>query len=203
MDGGWLPLLFACSLMVVMFTWVKGTRFLARHERKKSGDLAWLARRLDQKPPARVAGTAVFLTATPDAAPTSLMHNLKHNRVLHERNIILAILTEDAPRVANHDRVEIDKVSDSFIRVVGRYGFMETPNIPKLLESCRRKGLNIDMAATSFFLSRRTLKPTRGQGSPMWQEGSFIFLARSAKDATTYFGIPTDRVVEIGTQIEI
>jgi KUP system potassium uptake protein len=145
----------------------------------------------------------VFLTSTPDSAPTALMHNLKHNRVLHERNIILAIRTEDTPRVPRHDRVTIEKVSDTFTRIVARYGFMETPSIPKVFEHCRRKDLNIDMGATSFFLSRRSLVPARRRGLPLWQKAIFLSLAATAEDATTYFGIPTDRVVEIGTQVEV
>ncbi|MEQ1711978.1 MAG: KUP/HAK/KT family potassium transporter, partial [Hyphomicrobium sp.] len=203
MDGGWMPLLLAAFLALVMATWVQGAKIIVRHARKTGGDLEWLTRKLEQKPPARVPGTAVFLTSTPDMAPTAMMHNLKHNRVLHERNIILAIKTEDTPRVARHARVEIERISETFIRVVAHYGFMETPSIPKVFEHCRRKDLNIDMGGTSFFLSRRSLKPARGKGLPLWQEGLFLSLAASAEDATTYFGIPTDRVVEIGTQVEI
>ena len=202
-DGGWVPLLLAGFLMIEMLTWVAGAKIVVRHARKSGGELDWLTRRLDQKPPARVSGTAVFLTSTPDVAPTALMHNLKHNRVLHERNIILAIKTEDVPRVPRHERVEVERISDTFTRVVARYGFMETPSVPKILDHCRRKDLNVDMGGTSFFLSRRSLKPVRGKGLPMWQEGLFISMANSAEDATTYFGIPTDRVVEIGTQVEI
>ncbi|MDX2259603.1 MAG: potassium transporter Kup [Hyphomicrobiaceae bacterium] len=202
-DGGWMPLLLAAFLITAMLTWMEGARIVAGHAKKRTGDLEWLTRKLDAKPPARVPGTAMFLTATPDAAPTALMHNLKHNRVLHERNVILAIRTEDTPRVPRHERVEIDRVSDTFIRVVARYGFMETPNIPKILEHCRRKDLNIDLGATSFFLSRRSLKPTPGRGLPNWRTGLFLAMAATAEDATTYFGIPTDRVVEIGTQVEI
>jgi KUP system potassium uptake protein len=203
LHGGWLPLLLACCLIFAMITWRQGYKIVERHANKAGGDLEWLARKLDNKPPTRVPGTAVFLTSTPDMAPTALMHNLKHNRILHERNIILAIKTEDVPRVPRHERVKIDEVSDTFIRVVAHYGFMETPNVPKIFEHCRRKDLNIDMGGTSFFLSRRTLKPTRNKGLPLWQEGIFIWLTASSEDATTYFGIPTDRVVEIGTQVEI
>ncbi len=131
------------------------------------------------------------------------MHNLKHNRVLHERNIILSIKTEDVPRVVRHERITVDKVSDTFIRVVARYGFMETPSVPKILEQCRRKDLNIEIAQTSFFLSRRKLKTTRRSELPVWQERFFIMLAVTAEDATAYFQIPTDRVVEVGTQVVV
>ena len=137
---------------------MRGSASLGKATRKNEAELEWLVRKLEAKPPHRVPGTAVFLTGDPYSAPTSLMHNLKHNRVLHERNIILTIKTEDTPRVPRHERIEIDRVADTFIRVIAHYGFMETPSVPKILEHCRRKDLNIDISATSFFLSRRSLK---------------------------------------------
>jgi KUP system potassium uptake protein len=202
-EGGWLPLLVGGAVTLLVFTWVRGARSLARATRKDEADLQWLVRKLDAKPPHRVPGTAVFLTADPSAAPTSLLHNLKHNRVLHERNIILTIKTEDVPRVARHERIEIDRVADTFIRVVAHYGFMETPSVPKIIEHCRRKDLNIDIAATSFFLSRRSLKTTLKSEMPRWQERLFIWLTGRAEDATEYFRIPSDRVVEVGTQVMV
>jgi KUP system potassium uptake protein len=202
-EGGWVPLLIAGAVGLLIWTWVRGTRVLARQLKRAEADLDWLVRRLEAKPPVRVPGTAIFLTADPDSAPTSLMHNLKHNRVLHERNIILSIRHEEVPRVPRHERVVVDRTSETFPRVIARYGFMETPSVPKILDHCRRKELNIDMGATSFFLSRRTLRRTRGRGLPRWQEPIFIAMARSSQDATTYFQIPTDRVVEIGTQVGI
>jgi KUP system potassium uptake protein len=202
-EGGWVPLTLAACVGLVMITWVRGSRLLARQTRKNEADLDWLLRRLEAKPPHRVAGTAVFFTADPTAAPTALMHNLKHNRVLHERNIILSIRTEDTPRVPRYERVTVERVSDTFIRVIARYGFMETPSVPKIFEQCRRKDLNVDMSATSFFLSRRNLKPTPKSEMPGWQDQMFVALARSAQDATTYFQIPTDRVVEVGTQVAV
>ena len=142
----------------MVLTWVRGTKSLTRATRKNEAELEWLVRKLDAKPPHRVPGTAVFLTGDRTSAPTSLMHNLKHNRVLHERNIILTIKTEETPRVQRHERIQIERVADTFIRVIAHYGFMETPSVPKIIEHCRRKDLNIDIAATSFFLSRRSLK---------------------------------------------
>lgn len=203
LEGGWFPLVIAGALCLVMFTWVRGYRILAKITRRNEADLEWLVRKLEQKPPARVNGTAVFLSADVNAAPTSLLHNLKHNRVLHERNIVLSIRTQDIPRVPRHERVQIDRTNETFIKVVAFYGFMETPSIPKILESCRRKDLNIDLGATSFFLSRRSLRPTSKSEMPRSQERLFIWLARTAEDATTYFQIPTDRVVEVGTQVAV
>jgi len=202
-EGGWMPLLVAGTISLVVLTWVRGSRSLAKATRKNEAELEWLVRKLDAKPPHRVPGTAVFLTGDPNSAPTSLMHNLKHNRVLHERNIILTIKTEDTPRVQRHERIQIDRVADTFIRVIAHYGFMETPSVPKILEHCRRKDLNIDIAATSFFLSRRSLKTTMKSEMPRWQERLFIWLAGRAEDATEYFRIPSDRVVEVGTQVMV
>jgi len=202
-EGAWVPLFIAAALSLVMVTWVRGYGILSKLTRRNEADLDWLVRKLEAKPPARVPGTAVFLSADVDAAPTSLMHNLKHNRVLHERNIVLSIRTEDTPRVPRHERIEVDRSNETFIKVVARYGFMETPSIPKILDNCRRKDLNIDLGATSFFLSRRSLRSTRKSEMPAWQERLFLALARTAEDATTYFQIPTDRVVEVGTQVAV
>jgi len=202
-EGAWVPLAIAGMLSLIMFTWVRGYRILTKITRRSEADLDWLVRKLEAKPPTRVPGTAVFLSSDVNAAPTALMHNLKHNRVLHERNLVLSIRTEDMPRVPRHERVEIDRSNETFIRVIASYGFMETPSIPKILDSCRRKDLNIDIGATSFFLSRRSLRPTTRSEMPRWQERLFIWLARTAEDATTYFQIPTDRVVEVGTQVAI
>jgi KUP system potassium uptake protein len=202
-EGAWVPLAIAGMLSLMMFTWVRGYGLLLKITRRNEADLDWLVRKLEAKPPVRVPGTAVFLSSDVNAAPTALMHNLKHNRVLHERNIVLSIRTEDTPRVPRHERVAIDRSSETFIKVVASYGFMETPSIPKIMESCRRKDLNIDMGGTSFFLSRRSLRSTTRSEMPRWQEKLFIWLARTAEDATTYFQIPTDRVVEVGTQVAI
>ena len=202
-EGGWVPLSIAAMLALIMFTWVRGTRLLAKVTKRNEAELDWLVRKLEAKPPHRVPGTAVFLTGDPYAAPTSMMHNLKHNRVMHERNILLSIKTEDTPRIARHERIMVERVSDHFIRIIARYGFMETPSVPKILEHCRRKDCNIDMGATSFFLSRRSLRVTTKSEMPRWQERLYIALAGSAEDATTYFQIPTDRVVEVGTQVAV
>ena len=203
LEGGWVPLVIAALLAIIMFTWVRGTKVLAKVTKRNEADLDWLVRKLEAKPPHRVPGTAVFLTGDPYAAPTSMLHNLKHNKVMHERNVILSIRTEETPRVARHERVSIERVSDRFIRMVARYGFMETPSVPKILEHARRKDCNIDVGSTSFFVSRRSLRMTTKSEMPRWQERLFIALASSAEDATTYFQIPTDRVVEVGTQVAI
>jgi KUP system potassium uptake protein len=192
-EGGWLPVVIAGVISLAVLTWVRGSKSLMRATRKNEADLEWLVRKLDAKPPHRVPGTAVFLTGDPNSAPTSLMHNLKHNRVLHERNIILTIKTEDMPRVARHERIQIERVADTFTRVIARYGFMETPSVPKILDLCRRKDLNIDISATSFFLSRRSLKTTmksnaagRSGCSSGWRDGPRTQRNISASPATAW-----------------
>ncbi len=202
-EGAWVPLAIAISLMIVMLTWVRGTALLSVSSRKEDTALDWLIRKLEQKPPHCVNGTAVFLTTTPSAAPKALLHNLKHNHMLHERNIVLTIKTADVPRVPNNERVKIQDLSNTFISVSVTYGFMETPNAQRGLLLCRKQGLNIDPGATSFFLSRRNLRPTTRSVLPRWQEMLFIWLAGTADDATAYFQIPPDRVVEIGTQVVV
>jgi KUP system potassium uptake protein len=201
-EGAWVPLAIALALMVVMLTWRKGLRILA-NDGRKDDDLYAVVRALERRPPLRVAGTAVFLTATPDAAPSSLLHNLKHNRMLHERNVLLTIKTAEAPRVSNSERIAIESISDSFTTVTLTYGFMETPDVVRGLQLCRKRGLRLDPTTTSFFLSRRTLRPASRSQMRLWQEKLFIWLGGSAEDATAYFQIPPDRVVEIGEQIVV
>jgi KUP system potassium uptake protein len=202
LQGAWVPIASAVFLIAVMLTWRRGAAILAAEERAHA-DLRSVLNALERKPPLRVSGTAVFLTATPEAAPSSLLHNLKHNHMLHERNILLTIKGATEPRVPNSERVKIEPLSETFTAVTLTYGFMETPDVTKGLQVCRHRGLNIDPPATSFFLSRRTLRPTPKSKMGRLQERLFIWLAGSAENATTYFKIPHDRVVEIGTQIVV
>jgi KUP system potassium uptake protein len=145
----------------------------------------------------------VFFTSDPEFAPTALLHSLKHYKVLHEKNVILTIVTADTPRVSDDDRVSITPISSLFSRVTVRFGFMETPNVPRALAIARKLGWQFDIMSTSFFLSRRSLKPAARSGMPHWQDRLFIGLTRAANDATSYFQIPTGRVVEVGTQVTV
>ena len=201
-EGAWMPLALAGVLMVIVLTWRRGMAIL-NADARSDADVDALIATLEKKPPHRVSGTAVFLTATPEAAPSSLLHNLKHNRMLHERNILLTVKTAEVPHVPNAERIEVEKLSDTFTAVTLTYGFMETPDVIKGLQLCRKRDLNVDPAATSFFLSRRTLRPTSRSKMRRWQEKLFIWLAGTSEDATAYFQIPPDRVVEIGTQIAV
>jgi KUP system potassium uptake protein len=201
--GGWMPILLGGVLVLMMLTWRKGTAILLEKARRLEIPLSDLVRRLEAKPPPRVPGTAIFLTGDREGAPTSLLHNLKHNKIIHERNIILTIRTERLPRVPADQRVQIEELSPSFQRVAMAFGYMETPNILKGIAACRRQGLVFDIMSTSFFLSRRTLKASAHSGMPLWQDKLFISLATAADSATDYFHIPAERVVEIGAQVTI
>ncbi len=202
-EGGWMPLALGGLVMLVMYTWRRGSRLLFDKTRRQETPLRGLVAMLEKKPPTQVPGTAVFLTSDPTSAPTSLMHSLKHYKVLHEKNVILTIETADTPHVKPEDRVQIEQIGDSFSCVTLHFGYMETPNVPKALAIARKLGWQFDIMSTSFFLSRRALKPAAKSGMPRWQDRLFIQLARSANDATDYFQIPTGRVVEIGTQVAV
>jgi KUP system potassium uptake protein len=202
-EGGWVPLALGTIVMTVMYTWRRGSRMLFEKTRRTETPLESLVKSLEKKPPARVSGTAVFLTSDPASAPTALLHSLKHYKVLHEKNVILTIETADTPRVDPAERVRIEPVGKTFSRVVLRFGFMETPNVPKALGIARKLGWQFDIMSTSFFLSRRSLKPAVHSGMPRWQDRLFIGLTRVANDATDYYQIPTGRVVEVGTQVTI
>ena len=202
-EGGWVPLALGATIMVMMYTWRRGSRLLFEKTQKNELPLKELVAMLEKRPPQRVPGTAVFLTAHPDNAPTALMHSLKHYKVLHEKNVILTIETASTPRVDAAERVRMEDISPTFSRVTLSYGFAETPNIPKALMIARKVGWHFDIMSTSFFLSRRALKPAAYSGMPPWQDHLFIALSQMSNDATNYFQIPTGRVVEVGTQVTV
>jgi KUP system potassium uptake protein len=203
LDGAWVPLLFGFTMVVMIWTWRRGTAILVKKTRRTEVPLLDLIKSLEKRPPHIVKGTAVFLTSDPNFVPTALLHNLKHNKVLHEHNVILTIETTQTPRVDPGDRVRMETISEKFSTVSLRFGFMESPNVPKALAIARKLGWQFDIMATSFFVSRRSLKPSAHSGMPLWQDRLFIALSRSANDATDYFQIPTGRVVEVGTQVII
>jgi KUP system potassium uptake protein len=202
-EGGWVPLALGAVVMLLMYTWRRGSRLLFEKSRKLEFPLADLVAMLEKRPPQRVSGTAVFLTSDPVSAPTALMHSLKHYKVLHEKNVILTIETAPTPRIDPSERVRLEEISATFSKVTLRFGFMESPNVPKALAIARKLGWQFDIMATSFFLSRRSLKPAAHSGMPRWQDHLFIALSRTANDATDYFQIPTGRVVEVGTQVTV
>jgi len=165
--------------------------------------LAELSDILRARAPHRAPGTAIFLTSDPELAPVALLHNLKHNKVLHERNVVLTVKTATTPRVDDDQRVYIEKINADFQKVTVKYGFMESPNLPKALQVCRKKGLKFDIMATSFFLGRRSVVPSATSGMPLWQDRLFIFLMKNAANPTDFFKIPPGRVVELGAQVSV
>jgi len=202
-EGGWVPLALGSWVMLLMYTWRRGSRLLFEKSRKLEFPLADLVAMLEKRPPQRVSGTAVFLTSDPISAPTALMHSLKHYKVLHEKNVILTIESAATPRIDPSERVKLEQISPTFSKVTLRFGFMESPNVPKALAIARKLGWQFDIMSTSFFLSRRALKPAAHSGMPRWQDHLFISLSRTANDATDYFQIPSGRVVEVGTQVTV
>src|SRR5690349_14882584 len=201
--GGWIPLLIGALVMLVIFTWRKGANILAAKTRRLETPIQELVEALEKKPRPRVPGTAVFLTGDPNSAPTALLHSLKHYKVLHEHNVVLTVVIENIPYIKTGDRVSIEPLGSSFSRVRLRFGFMEVPNVPRALGIARKQGWSFDIMSTSFFLSRRSVRPDAKSGMPPWQDRIFILLARNADDASSYFHLPTDRVVEIGTQVSV
>ena len=203
LEGGWVPLVLACFSMSVMWTWTRGNKFLAQKTHRDSIPTKDLIRMLEKSRPSRVPGTAVFLTSDPSVAPSALMHNLKHNKVLHERIVLMNVVTEDTPRVSPSERFQTEKLSADFMRVTLHFGFMETPRIPTAMAMLRKAGYKFDIMTTSFFLGRRTLKASPTSGMPMWQDRLYIALSKQSANATDFFAIPSDRVVELGAQVTI
>jgi KUP system potassium uptake protein len=203
-DGAWLPLAFGGVLVLVMWTWTRGAQILTDKTRRDSVPLVDLMEILRARAPHRAPGTAIFLTSDPDMTPVALMHNLKHNKVLHERNVILTVRTAETPRVADEDRVRTQAINADFKKVEIFYGFMESPNVPKALAILRKQqGLKFDIMATSFFLGRRSIVPSANSGMPLWQDRIFIFLMKNATNPTDFFKIPPGRVVELGAQVTV
>jgi KUP system potassium uptake protein len=197
-DGGYIPLLIAGLATLAMVTWVRGTRIVFDKSHRESVPIADLSRMLKTSRAVRVPGTAVFLTSDPETAPSALMHNLKHNGVLHAQNVILTVKVATLPRVSDDQRVKIDSSVEDFTRIQLTYGYMEQPNVPKALGQCRRLGLKFDIMATSFFLNRRSFKASPTSGLPTWQDRIYIALTRQAANATDFYRIPSNRVVELG-----
>ena len=202
-SGGWVPLVFATVLCLMMLTWNRGRLEVGKKMAKQSMPMEMFLQRLDEKQPMRVAGTAIFLTAQGDMLPIAFLHNLKHNKVLHERVIFLTVQTLGIPRVPRKERVRIETLRPDFLRMTVTYGFMQTPNVPRALVLAAEQGLRFDMMETSFFLGRETLVPSVMPPLSGWQERLFILMAKNATSATDFFCIPTDRVVELGAQVPI
>ncbi|TCL75842.1 potassium transporter Kup [Rhizobium sp. BK251] len=205
-DGGYIPVMIAAAFTIIMWTWRRGTAILNERTRHTDIPLPSFVSSIERKSehsPASVPGTAIFLTSDPDSAPAALLHNLKHNHVLHDKNVILTIRTINKPRVAASDRYSVEKISERFSKVELRFGFMESQNVSQALAMLRKSGLKFDIMSTSFYLGRRKLVPDAKSGMPHWQDRLFIALANAATDPSDYFRLPANRVVELGSHVII
>jgi KUP system potassium uptake protein len=201
--GGWFPLVIGAAVYTLMSTWRTGRRLL--RERLENSFLPFQLFLEDvlRNPPLRVAGTAVFMSGNSEGTPLALLHNLKHNKVLHRRIIILTIAADEIPHVDPGQRIKVESAQEGFYRVTGHYGFMEEPNVPQLLEACKEHGLEVRTEEATYFLSRETILATKHPGMAIWRERLFALLSRNAQPATAFFGLPANRVVELGMQVEL
>ena len=201
--GGWFPLVVGALVYTVLSTWKRGRALLAERMRERLYPFDRFLKDIESYPPQRVAGTAIFMTSNLQGTPPTLLHNLQHNKVLHERVILLTVITSDVPHVSSDGRVQVETLGQGFYRLTLRYGFMEEPDVPDALNEASRRGFPVDLAETTFFLGVETLLATRRPGLPLWRERLFVLIARNALRANAFFKIPPERVVELGMQVEL
>jgi KUP system potassium uptake protein len=201
--GGWVPLVLALAIFTLMTTWYRGRRVVLKRLHRGSLPLPLLLEDLARKPPPRVAGTAVFMTSDPDGAPLVLLHHLKHNKMLHERVILLSIMFANVPEIPESERIAVDLYSEGFARVRARYGFMETADVPDILQRASKDGVVAPPSMTTYYLGRERLLARGEAPLAMWRKKLFIFMSRNSRSATEFFNIPSNRVVELGAQIEL
>src|SRR6266550_188116 len=201
--GGWVPLAIAGVVFLLMTTWKRGREILSKRMLEKTVPLKMLLADLAAEPPIRVPGTAVFMYGTAEHTPPALVHNLAHNKVLHEKVVFLTVVTEDVPHVASRERVTVKHIGKGFHTVVARYGFMDDPDLEDVLEACRVQALDIRMEGTTFFLGRETLVTSDRPGMVQWRAALFAFMSRNALRATAFFKIPANQVFEVGAQVEL
>jgi KUP system potassium uptake protein len=202
-EGGWFPLLIGGAVFTLLTTWKRGRSLLMKRLAEDAMPLDLFIQSIQASPPTRVPGTAIFLTSTPNRVPHALLHNLKHNKVLHERVVFLTIVMQDIPYVPDEERGEVEALGCNFYRLLADYGFKDDPDVPELLEDSGRKGFAFDMMDTSFFVSRETLIATVTPGMALWREKLFVSMSKNATKASEFFQVPTNRVVELGTQVEL
>ena len=202
-DGGWFPLVAGLLVYILMSTWKKGRGILADRLREGSVPFETFVESVRPDSPTRVPGTAIFMARDAQGTPTALLHNLKHNKVLHSKVILLTVVTEEFPTVSPEERIEIHPMGKEFYRVIAHYGFTQDPGVPDVLERLREKGLDLDLMSTTFFLSRETLLPSKRPGMAIWREKLFALMTRNALRSTQFFQIPVNRVVELGMQVQL
>ncbi len=201
--GGWFPLVIGSLLFTLMTTWRKGRRLLWERVRISALPVDQFLNSLSRREIPRVQGTGIYLAGNPDGVPIALLHNLKHNKVLHERVIFMTVSVEDSPRADDENRMSVEELGEGFWRVRARYGFMEEPDVPDVLRRCGELGLKCREHETSFFVSRETIIPSKKSGMAVWRERLFALMSRNAHSATAFFRLPPNRVVELGMQVEI
>jgi KUP system potassium uptake protein len=201
--GGWFPLLIGIIGFTLMTTWKLGRHILAQRIRETTIPRAELKQRLREHELPRVAGTAVFMSNDPYTIPPALLHNIDHNKILHETVIFVSVIVEDIPRVPATERIEMTNLGDGFLQIILYYGFMDQIHLPRALTLARMEGLAFDALEISYFLGREHVLATNRPGMALWREHLFAFLSRNSRPATDFFRLPPDRVVEMGAQIEI
>ena len=202
-DGGWVPLVIGAVIYLLMTTWKKGRKILAQRLKERSVSLEGFAEQIAQKAPLRVPGSAIYMSGDPWGVPVPLLHNLKHNKVLHERVVILTISTKETPTIDKKERIVIEELAPQFYRVIAYYGYMETPKIKHVLEALRHQGIHFNILETTFVLGRETILPSGDKPMPIWREKLFAIMARNAQRPTAFFKIPPNQVIEVGIQVEI
>jgi KUP system potassium uptake protein len=201
--GGWITILIAAAIYILITTWDKGHRILSRQVSDQLFAEDLFLREIETSKPVRVPGTAVFLAGTPKGIPRTLLHNFKHNKIIHKHVLLLTVITEDIPVVETSERIEVVELGQGFHRVIIRYGFSETPDIPAALATISHPSLDLDPMKTTFFLGRETLLPGRRKTMSFWRKELFTFMSRNSFDASKFFRIPSGRVVELGIQMEL
>ncbi|MBI4805175.1 MAG: potassium transporter Kup [Desulfovibrio sp.] len=202
-DGGWITISIALAVLTVMITWRDGRAILARHYGMMRMPTDIFLKDIAEYNPQRTSGTAVFMSISPEGVPHTLLHHFKHNEALHERVILLSIIAAETPTVPDEDRVSIEDLGQGFYRVTARYGFMESPRMPEILDLATQKGLAMDIYSTSFFLGRETILTTGTAPMAQWRKTLFVFMSRNSWNATSFFNLPPGRVVELGNQVEL
>ena len=203
LQGGWLPIVIGASIFTAMTTWKSGRRAVAARLVARAIPIDHFLEGIAAAPPIRVPGTAVFMTAQPRGVPPALVHNLRHNKMLHEHVVLLTVRTSPVPHVAAAERVAVDALGQGVFVVRLLYGFMEEPHVPRALLAAQYAGLTIDTEDITYFLGRETLIVTGRRGMALWREKLFVLMARNSVRATAFFRLPPERVVELGVQVEI
>ena len=202
-DGGWVPITIGATIFILMTTWQKGRRLLVTHLKSQSMPVEAFLHMLNERPPVKVSGTAIYMSGDPFGVPIPLLHNLKHNKVIHSRVVILTIATREIPYYKKQERVRVETITRDFYRVTALYGFMEMPKIREILDACKEKGLEFQAEQTTFVLGRETILPSDKPGMSIWREKLFALMSRNAQRPTAYFDIPVNQVIEVGIQVEI